>query len=59
VANLRQELETLMAPDMPRPLPPVTDPIYQAWRKSFQAYVDRRSELRMSLNELGGIHAFA
>lgn len=59
MADLQSELGALLPPVLPRPLPPVTDPIYQAWREKFQAYVDRRDDLLCRLRMLGGGHATA
>ena len=57
LADLRRELGGMVPPEMPRPLPPVTDPRYQAWREKFQVYADRRDDLMRGLRVLGGDHA--
>lgn len=59
MADMRRELDALLAPVMPRPLPPVADPIYQMWRKAFRAYVDRKTDLLDGLRAIGGHHAAA
>lgn len=56
MANLRAELEALTAPPIPRPVPPVRDPVFQTWRKDFQAYVDHKTELVEALRG-GGVYA--
>ncbi|MDP1832613.1 MAG: hypothetical protein Q8K67_11185 [Geothrix sp.] len=57
--SLRRELGAMLPPDMPRPVPPVADPVFQAWRSEFQAYVDRKDSLVKALNILEGGHEVA
>jgi hypothetical protein len=57
--SLRRELGAMVPPDMPRPVPPVADPVFQAWRAEFQAYADRRDSLMTALLIMEGGHEVA
>ncbi|WP_257303444.1 hypothetical protein [Geothrix campi] len=59
MANLREQLEALLAPRLPHPVPPLADPAYQTWRKRFERYVERKTKLHDQIHELGGLHAAA
>ncbi|HJV39984.1 MAG TPA: hypothetical protein VJ549_00585 [Geothrix sp.] len=57
--HLLEELRALRVPKLPRPVPPVLDPRYQAWRRDFQRFVDTKDSLIRRIRSCGGEHATA
>jgi hypothetical protein len=49
LARLEREFASLMPPALPRPVPPLRDPAYLAWRAAFQEYAERRETLRVEI----------
>ena len=43
-----EELAQLRPPMLPRPVPPLESPLYQAWRRAFQEYADRKQRLEVA-----------
>ncbi|OIQ67096.1 hypothetical protein GALL_513330 [mine drainage metagenome] len=45
LGRLEAELADLAPPALPRPVPPMRDPAYQAWRQAFEGYMTRKAWL--------------
>ena len=52
LGRLEAELDALEAPALPRPVPPMRDPVYQGWRKDFDAYMARKARLESEILSL-------